>query len=221
MEPSSSRHQCVIYDGAPSHHLRALAAIACKKLEQNYRCLYLNSRPMVAGMRSYLAAAGLDVEHEVGKASLVLSSEQGHLVNGHFDVNRMMDMLEHALTQALNDGYAGLWASGDMTWEMGPDNDYSRLLEYEWRLEEFFLKHAEMSGICQYHVHTLPREIVRHGVVIHPSLFVNETLSLANPQYLPPEAFARTMRNQEMDSVIHQEIDSIIHVLCQSGSHTS
>ena len=63
--------------------------------------------------------------------------------------------------QALKDGYQGLWATGDMTWEFGPARDLSKLLEYEWRLEEFIREHPQMGGICQYHTDTLPREILR------------------------------------------------------------
>src|SRR5580704_8929611 len=111
-----SRHQCLIYEGAPSLHLASLAAAMRQKLEQNYRCLYLNSKPMVAGMRSYLAAAGIDVSREVERGSLILTSEQQHLVDGHFDIDRMMGTLEDGLNQALKDGYAGLWATGDITW---------------------------------------------------------------------------------------------------------
>jgi hypothetical protein len=142
LEPAP-RHQCLIYEGAPSRHLPALAAVMLLKLQQNYRCLYLNSLPMVAGMRSYLAAAGVDVAHEVGKASLVLLSDQWHLAGGRFDVERMMHTLEDGLHQALGDGYKGLWATGDMTWEMGPQKDYSKLLEYERRLEKCFREHPE------------------------------------------------------------------------------
>jgi hypothetical protein len=32
----------------------------------------------------------------------------------------MMAKLEDAVTQALADGYKGLWATGDMGWEFGP-----------------------------------------------------------------------------------------------------
>jgi hypothetical protein len=45
-----------------------------------------------------------------------------------------------------------------MTWEFGRARDFSRLLEYEWRLEEFFQKHPELEGICQYYADTLPRK---------------------------------------------------------------
>jgi hypothetical protein len=78
MEPPF-QHQCLIYDGAPSRQLPALATIMREMLRANYRCLYLNSPAMVAGMSSCLAAQGLDVAHELSKSSLVLSSDQSHL----------------------------------------------------------------------------------------------------------------------------------------------
>jgi len=202
MEPASPRHHCLIYEGAPSRHLTSVAAVVFKKLTQNHRCLYLNSRPMVAGMRSYLAAAGVDVTHEIEKGSLVLSSEQGHLVDGQFDVDRMMDTLAGALDQALKDGYAGLWASGDMTWEMGPDKDFSKLVEYEHRLEEFFHQHPEMGGICQYHADTLPFDVLRQGFRSHPAVFINETLILINPYFVHSEPGRQYVPDQRVDAAI-------------------
>lgn len=157
---------------------------------------------MVAGMRSYLSAAGVDVTREMEKGSLVLSSAQDHLVNGQFDIDRMMDTLANALDQALKDGYAGLWASGDMTWEMGPDKDFSKLLEYEQRLEEFFHQHPEMGGICQYHVDTLPFDAIRHGFRSHASVFINETLSLINPYFIHSGASQEYVPDQRVDAAI-------------------
>lgn len=199
------RHQCLIYEGAPSRNLPALAAIVRQKLNQNYRCLYLNSPVMVAGIRSYLAAADVDVADEVAKVSLVFSSVQNHLVQGYFDVDRMMSTLEDALDQALADGYNGLWATGDMSWEFGPQRDFSRLLEYEWRLEECFRKHPGLGGICQYHADTLPREVLRQGLLTHPSIFINETLSQINPHYLCADSdIDQAAMNPNLDSAIHR-----------------
>lgn len=48
----------------------------------------------------------------------------------------MIDMLETAIQAALADGYAGLLATGDMTWEFGSEKELSKLLEYEWRLSD-------------------------------------------------------------------------------------
>jgi MEDS: MEthanogen/methylotroph, DcmR Sensory domain len=141
------RHRCIIYDGSPAPQLAGLATIAVEKLKANNRCLFLNSRPMVAGFRSYLAASGLDVEHEVEKGALVVSSDQSHLRDGLFDVDRMLCLLKEALDQALNDGYTALWATGDMTWELGGEKNFGKLLEYECQLEDLLQKHPALSGV--------------------------------------------------------------------------
>lgn len=202
---SFSRHQCLLYAGPPSRHLPALAEVTRQKLAQRYRCLYLNSSPMVAGMRSYLAAAGVDVERERNLGSLVLSSDQSHLVVNRFDSDRMLDTLEQTLEEALRDGYEGLFASGDMTWEFGRDKDFSKLLRYELRLEDLFRKHPELSGICQYHAETMPREFLRQGLMAHRGIFVNETLSLVNPHFIGQASFEEPVpigENAELDALM-------------------
>lgn len=198
-----SRHQCLIYEGSPSRQLPALAAAVHQKLHENYRCLYLDSPVMIAGLRCYLSAAGIDIAQEVQKTSLVLTSDQPHLSSGQFDVDHMMHLLEDALEQALQDGYAGLWATGDMTWELGPQNDFSKLLDYEWRLEEFFRTHSALGGICQYRADTLPKLALRQGLLAHPSIFVNQTLSRINPHYLPANSYTdRAATNPELESTL-------------------
>jgi hypothetical protein len=198
------RHQCMIYRGAPSLHLQALAVVAAQKLRENRRCLYLDSPPMVAGMRCYLSAVRVDVEQQTTKGSLVLSSDRSHLVDGRFDMEAMLRMLEEAVTQALKDGYAGLWAAGDMTWELGPQNDFSSLLEYEWRLEEAFQRHPQLSGICMYHGDTLPAEALADGLHSHQSVFINETLSRINPYYIQPNSAPAAQRIEpgEIEEII-------------------
>jgi hypothetical protein len=200
---TAARHHCLIYNGPPSRHLPALSAAIQEKLDQNYRCLYLNSPQMVAGMRSYLAANGVDVLAATAKGSLVLSAEQNHLYDGRFDIAGMLHDLELAIEQALDDGYTGLWATGDMTWELGPEKDFTKLLEYEWQLEEFIQKHPEFGGVCQYHADTLPHEAMQHGLLAHPSVFINETLSLINPHYIERHAFTpQAEKSPEVESVL-------------------
>jgi hypothetical protein len=179
------RHQCLVYTGSPNLHLRPVALVIREKLKQGRRCIYLNSGPMVAGMCSYLAAVAVDVEKEVRATNLILSSDRPHLVNDRFEVDGMLKALQSELERALRDGYAGLWATGDMTWEMGPDQDVAKLGEYERRLDEFLHTHPQMGGICQYHTNTLPAEIVDQGVRLHPAIFINETLSILNSQFSP------------------------------------
>src|SRR6476620_7808625 len=116
---TTHRHQCLIYEGPPSRHLPALAVTLKQKLNEKRRCLYLNSPTMVTGMMSYLASTGFDVCQHANQGSLILSSDRHHLLEARFDVDAMIASLKDAFHQALNDGYQGLWATGDMTWEFG------------------------------------------------------------------------------------------------------
>ena len=177
------RHQCLVYSGPPNQHLRPVSLVIREKLKQRHRCIYLNSEPMVAGMRSYLAAAGVDVEAEARASNLILSSERPHLVEDCFEVDQMLRSLQSELERALREEYAGLWATGDMTWEMGADRDVKKLVKYERSLERFLHSHPQMGGICQYHADTLPREFVDEGLRLHPAIFINETLSILSPQF--------------------------------------
>jgi hypothetical protein len=185
-----ARHQCIVYEGAPSQKLALIGRIIQSKLTEGYRCLYLNSAPMVSGMRSTLSALGTDVFDEVSKGRLVLSSNPV-TKNGEFDVEQMLMELEDSLDKALNDGFKGLWASGDMTWEFGAKQNFSKLMQYEIKLEELMGRRDELCGICQYHCDTLPKDAIRQSLLVHRSIVVSETLSRVNPHYLksawPPD----------------------------------
>lgn len=205
---SDSRHQCLIYDGPPSKQLPALAAAIRRKLNEGYRCLYLNSRPMVAGMRSSLAAIGVDVENEIAKTRLILSSETTVSADGDFDIDSMLDKVENAVLKAVDDGFKGLWATGDMTWEFGPEKNFAKLVEYEYRLEKLFRNRPALCGVCQYHRDTLPQQAARHGFLTHPAIFLNETLSRINPHYAP-------VGLSENQMATNPELDEMITALCQ------
>jgi hypothetical protein len=200
MEPEF-RHQCLIYEGSPSQKLSVLAAIIQRKLDEGYRCLYLNSAPMVAGMRSTLASMGTDVETEEVKVRLILSSDPVSS-GGDFDCDVMLSKLENSLDQAIKDGYKGLWASGDMTWEFAPGNDFSKLMEYELKLEEMMDRRKELCGICQYHKDTLPQDALRKSLLVHSNVVINETISRVNPQYLKSSWPADLNTNQKLDEMI-------------------
>lgn len=95
----------------------------------------------------------------------------------------MLGLLRKAIEQSLTDGYRGLWASGDMLWEFGTEANLVKLLEYERRLEKFMEGYPAFSGICLYHRDTLPSHAIETAMVTHPSIYLSEELSEANPRY--------------------------------------
>jgi hypothetical protein len=173
----------MIYEGAPSLQLPRIVAVAAERLAANYRCLYLNSPAMAAGFRAALLAAGIDAADAVARGTLVLSSAREHLVDGVFDVERMLASLKAAVKHALADGYAGLWGCGDVLWEFDTRRNLSRLLAYEVGLEELAETEPALCGICQYHRDALPADSVQVALFTHRAIHLKETLHYLNPYY--------------------------------------
>jgi len=178
-----------------------LVAAIRRNLDASMRCMYLNSPAMVAGLRSQLYAAGSDLRREMTRGALVLSSDHDHVVDGQFSIDRMLQMLETAVYEALADGYTGLFVTGDMTWEFGSEKNLSKLVDYEWGLEQLFQKLPSLWGICQYHRDLLPRHAVRTGAVAHENVFINATLTRLNPHYVSARSAA------EWEAAAHSELE--------------
>jgi hypothetical protein len=200
----------MIYKGVPTVQLPAIAAIIHQKLRDNYRCLYLNNPQTVADLRSTLAACGIDADKEIKAGRLILSSEAMLKPDGTFDTDLMLQTLEDLLDAALSDGYKGLWASGDMSYEFGNEANLAKLFDYEWQLEKLFDKRPELCGVCQYHQDTLPAESMRQGLSVHKLIFVNETLSLINPNYVES-------REQARQAAANPALDEAVHILCEQA----
>jgi hypothetical protein len=134
----------------------------------------------------------------------LLTSERRQLVNGVFDVERMIQCVEEALLQSVADGYYGSWATGDITWEMGSAKDHLKVAEYEWRLEELLHAHPQFCGICQYHADTLPAEVMRQGMMVHPTIFVSKPLSkpIQRPSFFVNLTLSRSGRHLTTPSLI-------------------
>jgi hypothetical protein len=180
-----ARHQCMIHEGAPFQQFHRLSSVIAERLKSNYRCFYANHPEMVAGMRLYLDAHGLDVAGETERGALVLTSEQTHLIDGRFDANRILSMLEWVLDESARDGFAGVWGSGDVAWELGSDLDVDKLIAYERGAEEVSARRPELQCVCLYRVDALPRDFAHPAFSTHRSIYVDDATSLLNPYYDP------------------------------------
>jgi hypothetical protein len=196
-----SRHQCIIYSGAPSERLPIIAAVMYRMMLNGYRCFYLNSPRMVTEMRSYLSTMGINVAMEEAESRMVFSSELV-TVEGVFDIDTMLRKLEGTLDQALKDGYKGLWASGDMTWELGAEKNFEKIIEYEWKLEALFQRRKQLHGVCQYHCDTLPTEVLRHGLLMHPSVLISQSYSYQNPLFSEGRPSETIAANPLLDKMV-------------------
>jgi signal transduction histidine kinase len=208
----TSRHKCLIYDGEPSEQLPVVVPLLVDGLQENWRCLYLGSPEMVEMVDGALVRNGVDTDRERGRAALVLSSDRSHLVRGKFEPNAMVDALCASIDQAVKDGFQGLCATGDMRWELGADENFDRLLEYEAQLEKIF-REKPLRGICQYHRGLVPEHAVRDALITHQAAYVGDRLNRDNLFYVPPDLLLGARNGDEGSKHAAWMYQQIVRVL--------
>ena len=184
-------HVCTLYSDR-DEQLAAAVEYIRGGLARGERCLYVVCEHTPDEFRDGLRAAGIDVETEEARgALLLLTKHDGHLNGGCFDPDEMITMLHGAVKDALDAGFNGLCAAGDMSWLLDEAEGSERIAEYEARLNEFYPS-SRALGLCLYNRTKLPSATLDHCLATHPQVRIEGNLLLDNPFYeVPEEAAAR------------------------------
>ena len=156
-------------------------------LARGERCLYVCGEHSCEDFRSALKVAGIDVDAEEKRGALILiTKREGHLSGGLFDPDSMINMLHKAVADALEAGFAGLCAAGDMNWVLDEAPGTEKLAEYESRLNRFYANNKAL-GLCQYNRNTLPKGMLDHCIATHKHVRIDGPIMLENPFYEEPK----------------------------------
>ena len=198
-------HICTIYS-TPEEQLVAAIEYIKAGLLRCERCVYICCEHEVAQLRAALRKAGVHVETEEQRTALILiGKDQGHLTGGTFDPAKMIELLRRAVQDALDAGFEGLCAAGDMNWVLDGAPGSERLAEYEAQLNDFLSTHRAI-GLCLYNRRTLPPDVLDHCLATHPLVRVSGPVMVSNPFYENPE---QAMRRAANPHGVHTRIDQI------------
>lgn len=181
---SHGDHCCLLFD-LPERQTETTAAFLAIGLERDEKSLYVGDADSVDRLRAGLKDAGIDLEKETRKNRLVLSSERDYLDNGKFNTDKMLSFLQKAYDSALSDGFSALRATGDVSWQIGPSQDFKDVVYYEALLDVFFLG-KKMVGMCQYPRGKCPPETLA-GILSTHRIATIEGEPCSNFHYLPPD----------------------------------
>jgi len=180
-------HVCCYYDNAADQSAVVVAYID-QGLKRSERCLYIADDRSAAEVAGFLGGAGIDVRKQLSRGALVLiSSKEAHLKSGRFDCEAMLALLNDAVEQALNDGFKGLRAAGEMTWILSGAPGSNEALEYEALMNEFYPK-SRALGLCLYNRSRFEPDILDDMLRTHPRVMIDQRLR-KNPFFEPPRVF--------------------------------
>lgn len=199
-------HVCTLYS-TPEEQLAAAIEYIRAGLARGERCLYICCEHDVPTFRAALRDGGINVSAEERQGALIIvTKEQGHLAGGRFDPARMIGMLREAVQDALDAGFEGLCAAGDMNWVLDEAPGTDRLAEYESLLNHFYRANRAL-GLCLYNRRTLPGAALDHCLATHAHVRVEGPILLTNPFYELPE---KAMVRQPDPESVHDRIGKIL-----------
>ena len=159
-------------------------------LEKNERVLYIAHDNSIPSVLSRLANYGIDTQAAQHRGALqVLTREQSYLRYGIFEPRKMIQDLKAEVDRALQDGFTGLRASGEMTWALDLPEALAQVREYELELHRHF--GPRLTGLCQYDQTRFEPEILSDVIRIHPKLIANGRLT-ENPFHRTPDQLLQT-----------------------------
>ncbi len=160
-------HVCSFYED-PADQLAQVVEFVKAGLARGFRCLYITSDHTINEVRDALTAAGVNVGREQERGALrLLTGRDAYLPDGEFRPQAMIDFFRSEERQAKEEGFAGLWASGETSWALGREPGCDRLIEYESLLAQL----ADLRNsviLCQYNEPFLGRPCIHDVLRTHP-----------------------------------------------------
>ncbi len=101
----------------------------------------------------------------------------------------MIETLKDAQEKALKEGYSGLRVTGEMSWSLKKIKGKRKLIEYEAKLNNFFLN-SKSTALCQYHENSFNRKILVEVIHTHPLIGFFGKL-YQNKYYYSPAIFIK------------------------------
>jgi signal transduction histidine kinase len=178
-------HLCCIYQ-AEEEHRALLSPFLRQGLDQNEKVIYVADSHAAETILEYLREDGVDVESCFARGQLsVLTREEAYMREGIFDPDRMIALLQKETQRAIDEGYAALRVTGEMTWALHGLPGSDRLVEYEAKLNEFF-PGSRCLAICQYDGQRFGADVLLGVLRAHPIAVIGTEIC-GNFYYIPPD----------------------------------
>ena len=179
-------HLCMIYENHEEQFGMVLPYVKSGLL-RNEKCVYIADDNTVEKVVSEMKNADADLfGKSLEKENLsVLTKKETYVKDGYFAPEKMIALLTENTDMALKSGFAGLRATGEMTWMFAGDPGSERMMEYEAMLNDFFPKH-QASAVCQYNRDKFSNEQLAIVFQTHPKVIYRNEI-IVNPLYLSME----------------------------------
>jgi len=185
-------HMCLIYS-REEERARIIAQYIQSGLVAGERVAYFSDANPTDDSNERFRQQGFEVpKPETGGQFSVSSAADTYCPSGEFVPKDMFEILKSFYCQALADGCPASRVSGEMSWALRGMPGCERLMEYESKVNEVFVKYP-VTAICQYDATRFDAKTLMECLKVHPFVIVNGQI-LRNSYYLKPDEYLQAVR---------------------------
>lgn len=157
-------HICVFYRDE-THLLETLAPYVAEGLRKGERCACAQKRNVIQPLHAALSSIGIDVEREIKRGALEISTEnEVYLGSGNFQPDVMMQLLDTSITDSIKQGFTGFRFAGEGSW--AATGRAEQLIEYE-RIIDSAYENKLAIILCQYPTNRFSDKTLRDALEVH------------------------------------------------------
>ena len=159
-------------------------------LNRGDKCVYIvDDTPEDDIIEAIMSVKDVQTHLERGDIAF-LNKDEAYLKDGFFDADRMLRFVRDAEERACADGYAGLTATGEMSWQRTGAPGTDMMMSYEARLNNLYGESGP-TILCQYEEPLFDHATLIDAIRTHPRVVLDGEWCV-NPHYMPPDEFLTT-----------------------------
>jgi hypothetical protein len=190
----SECHICAFFHSSDEEY-RVLMPFIQEGFERGEKAFHIVDPKLMEDHFNRLRNAGIDTEATSETGQLVVKRWQdAYLRDGHFDQDRMLDLVEEVLSSVAEEGYPLLRIVAHMEWAVEDFPGVNDLVEYETRAN-FILPKYKHPCICAYDCTKFNAGMAMDILRTHPMVILGGVLQ-KNPFYVPPAEFLAELRER-------------------------
>jgi hypothetical protein len=177
-------HVCALYNHSPYEHLPEVIQYFQDGLAQGERCIYIGDRKADSELLDQVQDAGINVQAELDRGSLMFWSREEWRPPGLLDSIRKAAEVREILDHAFEGGFQGVRFAVEMTWILDPEIPHQALEDWEVAGTRLLSSGPPITALCLYGRNRLSEPAVQAGLRSHPLLLDEDGLR-SNEHFSP------------------------------------
>lgn len=198
-----------------------IADYISSRIIKNEKCVFISGDIDTEIIEKRLRLT-IDFEKSISSGQLsILNKNDLYSKDGEFIPKEIILLLKSLATKAIKDGYKAFAITGEISWVLEREDGFSRIMDYEYALNDEVFGSYPVSAICRYNINKMSSYMIKNIIEVHPLVIWNKEVhenpfyfELANTEGLDIEKFrvesklAAIERYTYVKSRFHDEIES-------------